>query len=194
MKRHILLSGEIGAGKTTLIRRALGEALRYAGGFATVRVLSDGKLEGFEIVPAAELLLPEPRGRRFLNFTRGTSFDGDAFRTLGAHLLREAKTKPFAVIDEIGGMELITPGFRGELESFLGSDTPWICVLKTPSSVSRLEAFAATGRDLASAAAELRAALLSRGDTQEVFVRTRGDAAALDALTRWAEEYAIQSR
>ena len=57
MKRHILLSGEIGSGKTTLIRRALGGRLRLAGGFATVRVMRGGVLEGFELVPAPELLL-----------------------------------------------------------------------------------------------------------------------------------------
>ena len=91
-------------------------------------------------------------------------------------------------------MELVTPVFRGELESFLASDIPWICVLKTAGAVSRLEAFAATGRDFAARAGELREELLSSGDTQEVTVRTRGDADALGALTSWAQEYAIQSR
>lgn len=194
MKRHILLSGEIGAGKTTLIRRALGGRLRLAGGFATVRVMRGGVLEGFELVPVPELLLEQPRGARFLDFTRGTAFSGDAFRTLGVQLLREARSRPFAVIDEIGGMELVTPVFRGELESFLASDIPWICVLKTAGAVSRLEAFAATGRDFAARAGELREELLSSGDTQEVTVRTRGDADALGALTSWAQEYAMQSR
>ena len=96
--------------------------------------------------------------------------------------------------DEIGGMELVTPVFRGELESFLASDIPWICVLKTAGAVSRLEAFAATGRDFAARAGELREELLSSGDTQEVTVRARGDADALGALTSWAQEYAMQSR
>lgn len=194
MKRHILLSGEIGAGKTALIRRALGETLKYAGGFATVRVVSDGEPEGFELVPAAELLLPGPRGRRFLDFTCGTAFYGDAFRTLGIRLLREAGGKPFSVIDEIGGMELVIPDFREELESFLRSDTPWLCVLKTQGSVSKLNEFAATGRDFASQTDKLRARPLSSGDTQEVRVRAPGDEAALEALTRWAEKYAVQSR
>lgn len=194
MKRHIVLSGEIGAGKTTLIRRALGERLRFAGGFATVRVTEGGALSGFELVSAPELLSGNPRGARFLDFTRGKSFDADVFRTLGAQLLREAGAKPFAVIDEVGGMELLIPEFCDALTSLLRSDAPWICVIKTPEAVGALERTVNTGCSLTAKVGSLRSALGSDPEALSLTVRERGDAAVAAALGDWAEEYAIQSR
>jgi len=54
MKKHLFLTGLSGCGKSTMIRKALGEKLGYAGGFVTERVRSaEGTLLGYDLFPAA---------------------------------------------------------------------------------------------------------------------------------------------
>ena len=190
MKRHVVISGEIGAGKSTLICRALGESLRYAGGFATVRIADGKKLEGFELTRVRELLSECPRGERFLDFANGVPYDPEVFRVHGAELLREAGERPFAVIDEVGGMELLIPEFYEALLGLLCSSKPWVCVLKTAKSVDRLGRSIAVAPQLAARVQELRETLLARDDTTEVVVHTRGDAEVMRALVQWAQEHA----
>ena len=54
MKKNLFLTGPLGVGKTTLLRKVLGyEALSYAGGFVTERAEDeDGLLLGYDFFPA----------------------------------------------------------------------------------------------------------------------------------------------
>ena len=120
-------------------------------------------------------------------------YDPEVFRVHGAELLREAGERPFAVIDEVGGMELLIPEFYEALLGLLCSSKPWVCVLKTAKSVDRLGRSIAVAPQLAARVQELRETLLARDDTTEVVVHTRGDAEVMRALVQWAQEHANQA-
>ena len=50
MKRRLFLTGDMGCGKSTAIRQALGDRMGRCGGFLTQRVYDDeGVLQGFQI-------------------------------------------------------------------------------------------------------------------------------------------------
>ena len=49
MEKHLFLTGISGCGKTTMIRRILGDKLAFAGGFVTERIRgTEGELLGYD--------------------------------------------------------------------------------------------------------------------------------------------------
>ena len=119
--RRIFLTGPIGCGKSTLIKNTLGKSLSFAGGFVTERVFEVGRLQGFDIVSLrAHENLQERSRVRFLTFYGNKIRRNDeAFSIFAAMLLDEASERPFAIIDEIGGFELLIPEFMKAFEKFL---------------------------------------------------------------------------
>lgn len=188
MKRLILL-GEIGSGKSTLIRNALGEDAIRAGGFITRRITENGAVLGFDLAPAAAISDSSLPAQRFLDFSRGQRRDDGVFSGLGAHLLRQAPDAPFAVADEFGGLELLVPEFYEALVKLLTSDVPVIGVCKTPASVRALAEKIPLGADYARKADTLRALL--EADPETLFLPVPGwnDPYATRTVQRWAETY-----
>lgn len=120
MKRRLLLTGPIGCGKSTLIINALGSAIRDAGGFLTLRVIEDG-------VSRALTSAPQTDGCASASFSfsgAGSIRDERPFAVTAPALLRLAQEKRFALIDEIGGFELLYPDFYEALTAFLFSGKP----------------------------------------------------------------------
>ena len=138
MQKKLFLCGPSGCGKTTMIRAALGQKLAEAGGFVTERrVDGDGRVLGFDLLPAAAAAGIEGfTPLRFLDYTaESPRRDNEVFRDEAVRLLQEAEYYPFAVLDEIGGFELVIPQFRAQLASFLSSPVPCVGVLKAPAGV-----------------------------------------------------------
>ena len=134
MKKHLFLTAPAGSGKSACIRGALGAQLLCAGGFVTehqwdgegrllrsslLPTAATGGAEGFSPLPYLDLSAPTPR------------HDNEVFRGEGVKLLREAAYYPFAVLDAIGGFELLIPQFREALADLLSSDVPLLGVLYT---------------------------------------------------------------
>ena len=115
MKKHLFLTGPSGVGKTTIIKEALGAQIAYAGGFLTERVTDDsGKLLGFDLLPTAGY-----ERWQILDYSgEKPAKDNEVFRNQGVRLLNEAAYSPFAVLDEIGGFEMLIPQFRNALAVF----------------------------------------------------------------------------
>ena len=133
MKKHLFLTGPSGIGKTTLLREELGWMLQTAGGLATVRECdSSGRVLGYDLLPAAALGGVEGyTPLRFLDYSVDPPVrDNEVYRSEGVRLLNEAPYYSFALLDEIGGYELLIPEFRHALEELLNSETPIIGVLK----------------------------------------------------------------
>lgn len=194
MKRRLLLEGPVGCGKSTLIRQTPGVASRSAGGFLTERVRDGaGGLAGFVLLPACALSCPDRpcAGRRFLSFENGrTVRDDGTFRTEGVRLLGAAARRPYAVLDEFGGFELLVPEFYAALEEFLSGPVPCVGVWKAPPAAGALSRSLGLQADYSTARARLRRRLEADGDTRILPTAGRGDGAARAALCAWAAQYA----
>jgi nucleoside-triphosphatase len=216
--KRIFLTGPIGCGKSTLIRTVLGNSLSVAGGFVTERILKGEELVGFEIVSAgvseslresvnmrnsvsqklvqlnsADLGLYEKAGHtrlRFLTFKEGkVKRNDEAFSVFASALLREAGTKPFAVIDEIGGFEILIPEFMEAFELLLESQVPCIGVLKSLPSANKLSETAGLDSEYLRAAESLYLRLVSDPETEIVELSSREDKHALHKLRNWKDQY-----
>lgn len=188
MKRLILM-GEIGAGKSTLIRNALGDDAARAGGVVTRRITEKGTVQGFDLAPAAALWNPTLPAQRFLDFSCGQWRDDSVFSGLGASLLHQALDASFAVADEFGGLELLVPEFYEALVKLLTSDVPTIGVLKTPASVRALAEKIPLGEEYARKADSLRRLLEADPDTLLLPVPGWDDPYATRTVRFWAETY-----
>ncbi len=123
MKKHIFLTGDIRAGKSTAILKALGENVSGVGGFLTRRNVDE---QGKPISFSLETLEGKQKAV-FLDFSSGSPrVFMNAFETLGITALRGN----VLVLDEIGGVELLSPAFWQALETVLKSDIPILGVVK----------------------------------------------------------------
>ncbi len=205
MKR-IFLTGAIGSGKSTLIRTVLGNRLVMAGGFVTERIFEGEELVGFDLVnpkvsigkrstppSLAKRGWREKGGHlrvRFLTFEDGLlKRHNEAFSVVASALLREAVTKPFALIDEIGGFEILIPEFMEAFEIFLESQVPCVGVLKSLPSSVKLSRAAGLGSEYLIAAKALHLRLSSDPEIQIVEISGQADKYALHTLKQWKEHY-----
>ena len=188
MKRLILL-GEIGSGKSTLIRFCLGSDAARAGGFVTRRITENGAVLGFDLAPAAAIWDSNLPARRFLDFSEGQRRDDGVFSGLGVSLLTRALDAPFAVADEFGGLELLVPEFYEGLVKLLTSDVPTIGVFKTPASVRALSEKIPLGKEYARKVDALRRLLEADPETTILPIPGWNDPYATQTVQSWAETY-----
>jgi len=125
-RRHLLLTGRPGVGKTTLIRHVADSLAPHAAGFYTLEVRDAiGRRVGFEIVTLegerrllAHVDLHTPhRVSRY-------GVDVGAMETVAVPALERglvAETIAFLIVDEIARMELLSPAFVRVLERVLDS-------------------------------------------------------------------------
>lgn len=133
--KNLFLTGPIGSGKSTSIASALETSLAQAGGFLTVRQRDDrGQAVAFW------LKRPDGKsGKIFLDRTAGQyAVHLDVFDDFGVQLLEEAEQCAFAVLDEIGGVEVLSETFMAALVRLLESDIPCIGVMKGEGPAGKL--------------------------------------------------------
>lgn len=131
---HIFLTGEIQVGKSTLIRRVLGELGPLTlGGFFTVSApdAETGEL-GVFLLPAAEPDAACTAKRRVGLRIRGRGGVGDpaAFDRAGCAALRGAEEAQLILMDEIGRMERDAAAFTARIEALLDCERPILGVLR----------------------------------------------------------------
>lgn len=186
MKPRLILLGDMGCGKSSLISRCLGEDAPRAGGFVTLRRSGD-RLMGFDLAPA---LCQEDAPRQcFLDFTGATRRDDTVFSTLGVALLEQAPEHPFAVADEFGGLELEIPEFRQALYRFLSGSCPCVGVVKNDRASAALIRRTGLSGDYAREYQSLRTFLKNDPNTCLLPVKSWADETAQRTLERWAETY-----
>lgn len=187
MERRLFLTGPSGCGKSALIREALGERVKESGGFRTVREMDEnGDLVGVDLLP------PDGSGwgRRFLERTeKGTRLHLEVFRNTGVEYLRSAGQKKFAVLDEVGGAELLDEEFLNALSAFLKSGQPCIGVMEGPWNMGKL---------MGTMGLKIRYELVRRAlveymkhdpDTRVVEVKGPYDEDAKAQVAQWVELY-----
>ena len=189
VKPRLFLTGPSGCGKSSMIRRELGERIHRAGGFVTPRERNEnGTVIGFEIRSADGY---GPRDR-FLDMTQEKPrIDLEIFDGVGLDYLHRAPERSFAVLDEIGGVELLNESFVCELARYLRGTHPCIGVMKGPGPAGKLvEMMGLTVRyELARRA--LYEHLRNDPNTLLLEISGRDDQQALDAVRSWVAEYAI---
>lgn len=171
-----------------MIHRELGDRVKRAGGFLTVRDRDEnGTVRGFEILSADGY---GPRDR-FLDLTEERPrIDLDVFSGVGVDYLYRTAERSFAVLDEIGGVEVLNEPFMDELARYLRGSQPCIGVMKGSGPAGKMvEMMGLTVRyELARRA--LYEYLRNDPNTCLLECAGRDDPAALEAVRAWVAEYA----
>ena len=192
MKRHLFLSGAGFSGKSALIREVLGQTLEAAGGFCTELTATEtGGLLGCTLFPTAAAAGAEGYEKElFLDLrTDPIRHDSEVFRGTGVRLLEEAQYYPYAVLDEIGGMDLIIPQFRTALDALLMSELPILGVVKTKEECETLRRLLGPGERFSAFWDRLYGMLAEDPDPRVIEIGADADAART-AAEAWAKEYA----
>lgn len=192
MQKKLFFCCSSSSGCREMILRELGESLASAGGFITeLAVDKNGSLLGLELLPAAAAAVEGFTGARFLDFTASPpKTDNEVFRVEAVRLLQEAPYYPFAVLDSIGGFELVIPQFREALAVFLSSSVPCIGILKPLEEAELMRGFLGLGERYTALSAQLRSALYSNTDTLVLDVPDEIEPDHISVLHQWAEAYA----
>ncbi len=181
MRPRLFLTGDMGVGKSTAIRTALGDRLPMLGGFLTRRHRGEDGLS---------FTLSTPDGQQeqtFLDFSTGKPvLFPVVFETLGLAALQG----DILVLDEIGGMELLCPAFWAALERVLQSDIPILGVVKGLQPQNALAQ--ALGLDETyRRQAEKLWHILTRDESTLVYPCQQYDETALALARQWAGEYCL---
>ena len=138
-KRHILICGDRGVGKSTLIGRLLNETSLPRYGFITKREAEGA--DGFHPVYIHPARLSE--AERVCNEENmiGTcdrrihNINLSVFNTLGVRCIREAAPDGIIVMDELGFMEADAKEFTDAVFDALSGDIPVIAAVKSRTDV-----------------------------------------------------------
>lgn len=183
MKRRLFLTGDIGAGKSTAIAAALEPCLPGLGGFLTRRNTDPSGKPGF-------FTLETPDGSQravFLDLTQKTpQIYLETFDTLGISSLQGERL----ILDEIGGVELLSPVFWHALEEILGSQTPIIGVVKGKNSSDALAAALGFQEPYRLQIQKLWD-LLEQDENTLVYACETCDETALALAQQWVREYCL---
>ncbi len=132
MKKHILLTGKPGVGKTSIIKKIIPLLGTSAGGFFTEEIRVMDRRMGFRIVTldGEEGIMAHVDCNS--NYKVGKyRVDLDSFERVAIPALESAmKNKLIIVIDEIGKMELFSAKFRELVRNILDSEKPLLSVIK----------------------------------------------------------------
>lgn len=132
MKKHILLTGKSGIGKTTVIKKIAPLLGKAAGGFYTEEIRAMGKRMGFKVVTldGEEGILAHVDIKDDYRVSK-YHIDLDSFEKLAIPAIEDAvKNKSIIVIDEIGKMELFSAKFKKLVSDILNGEKSLISVIK----------------------------------------------------------------
>lgn len=144
MKKHILICGEKGVGKSTLIRRLVEEARLTVGGFCTkMDENAEGAMRPIYIYPASLPTDQRKRGMENLvgrcgNFGRQKEIFPEVFNALGTAYLQSTPSCQVIVMDELGFMESDAQAFRRAVLQTLDGETPVLAAVKNRMDVEFL--------------------------------------------------------
>lgn len=137
MKKHILLTGKPGIGKTSVVKKIIPLLGVDAGGFYTEEIRELDRRMGFRVVT----LDGEDGVLAHVEFNSNYKVgkyrvDLVSFEKVAIPALERAmEQKSVVVIDEIGKMELFSMKFRELISKILDSEKSLLCVIKENDDV-----------------------------------------------------------
>lgn len=138
---HLFLQGPMGIGKSTLLREALIPAASVLAGFATQRLVENGKTIGYRAVSADGPLCPvetpysEGIGGVFLlRGNRDVSVLEQIIEQAEQDMQKEHVK--LLILDEIGGIELTSQRFMASLMRILSGKKPCAGVFKSAGNLA----------------------------------------------------------
>ena len=138
LKAHIFLTGEVQTGKSTIIRCALHETGRRAGGFFTLtgKPQADGRAGVYLLAPGDGEDAMTPENCVGVRTGCGIGFTPfpEVFERRGTELIKRAEGCQVIVMDELGLMEEGAPAFQKTVLDCLLGETPVIGVIKPKQS------------------------------------------------------------
>ena len=188
MRRRLFLTGPAETGKSEMIQKVLGDRIGQAGGFITVRERDE---QG--IVRSYSLVAADGSGQQgtFLEIINGKSVTHlEVFSQLGATLVQRAQNKPFAVLDELGGAEVLDDGFMEALVRLIKSKTPCIGVVKRHATGGRTVGEMGLSVRYTLARRVLQEYMSRDSDTMVVETSGMDDAEIMALIRQWVDEYA----
>ena len=144
MKKHILICGEKGVGKSTLIRRLVEAAQLTVSGFCTKMDENAGEvMHPIYIYPAAVPMDQRQRGTENLvgrcgDFGRQKEIFPEVFDALGTAYLQSPQSCQVILMDELGFIESGAQAFRRAVLQTLDGDTPVLAAVKNRMDVEFL--------------------------------------------------------
>jgi len=136
LKKNILITGELGAGKTTLVREVVDELGVEPGGYLTRAMPERGLKKWCEIVSLTAGVVPERAvfariDRKSPVHICGMGVSAAELEAVGAVALEKAmEVSPLIIMDEIGHMEIVSPRFQNAVVACLDSLTEVLGVIK----------------------------------------------------------------
>ena len=143
-KKHILICGERGVGKSTLIEKLLAASSRPRYGFITkMRPADETGFHPIYIhpasVPVTERVYAEANCIGTCD-SRTHRPNLDAFETLGVRYIEAARPDGIIVMDELGFFEAKAEGFTAAVLAALAGDIPVVAAVKSRRDVPFLNA------------------------------------------------------
>lgn len=139
---NLFLQGPVQIGKSTILREALLPYQKLVGGFMVQRLFEDGAMCGFRAcvvdgaLPAVDGVYTDGLDGVFLY--RGQATPGVLEKAVAGALevCAEVRCK-IIILDEIGGMELLSQTFMASLNKILALGKPCLGVIKSRENLSR---------------------------------------------------------
>ncbi|HJJ30537.1 MAG TPA: nucleoside-triphosphatase [Methanocorpusculum sp.] len=131
MQRHVLLTGNIQVGKSTIINKVINALDINPGGFKTCwgAPCSDGTTDLY-LLGMHEAPSPDKIAARRLGSGCGVTAFPDVFDTVGPHLLAEASHSSLIIMDELGFIEKNATTFQNAVLSTFDGAIPVLGVIR----------------------------------------------------------------
>lgn len=142
--KHILLCGDAGVGKSTLIAKLLQQNTRPVGGFVTKRLAEMG--DGFHPIYIHPAATPPTQRMADAHNLIGTcnrkihNIRSEVFDSLGTQYLTELPKRALILMDELGFMESSSPRFCEAVMQALSGELPVLAAVKSRFDVPFLNA------------------------------------------------------
>jgi nucleoside-triphosphatase len=195
MKKHLFLIGDIGTGKSTLIKRALFPYIKDLIGYYVQRVYSVNDLKGFRMCsPASDSYNLDLHSidSEYNLFIKKISQDNwkinsEIFEKSFFDSLANTEAKSIILLDEIGGFELNIDRVEKYLYKLLDGNIPIIGVIKSQKNKNKMKDLITMDSEFSEEKLKYRK-LLNHSEIELIYVDKTNREEVYNKLLNWLGE------